>query len=69
MTDQIHVAGIPHAWGVLRKMQEMAEFQGYHFPGIAHWMDAKDLSWAVACMKHMDDDPAVFTGGAGAVGG
>jgi len=63
MSEQIHVAGIPHAWPVLRKMKEMADLEELDCHGISHWMDAKDLAWAVECMKHLDDEPGVFTGG------
>lgn len=63
MSEQIHVAGAPRLWAVLQKMQAMAEWEEYEFPGISHWMEARDLAWLVECMKHMDDDPNVFTGG------
>lgn len=59
--SQIHVAGMPHAWAILKHMQNLYEWQEYPFHGIGHWMEARDLAWIVECMKHIDD--ALFPGG------
>jgi hypothetical protein len=61
--SEIHVAGMPSVWSVLQKMKDMHDWEDYPFPYISHWMEARDLCWIVECMKHLDDGPALFSGG------